>query len=145
MTSLNSRGVTMVEGMLTILLVGIAMVGLMRIYTTLGGNAVTTNRTVVANALARSRLESLLSYKKANGYSGALLAVGTTSQTISFNESATGTPRTISYTLSTEIKYVQNNLSTTSSIDTGFKRLDISVTQGTANTVTLSSIVSNTP
>ena len=132
----NSRGITFVEALMTLLIVSIALVGMMYLYANLGGAALLSNRVGVATSLARSRLEAVLAYKKANGYSAALLAPGTTTQTTLVDA--------IAYSIQTDILQVSAaDLSTPSSV-AAHKRVAVAVSwPGSTAPVTLSSVVSN--
>jgi Tfp pilus assembly protein PilV len=134
----KNSGFTFIEAMACMVLISVGIVGYMVLYAQVGGRAALSDRVVLANALAREQLESILSYKAANGYSAV---VNDNFPDRTYTDPA-GKDKTV-YTIQTTILRLASDLSL-SLLDLGYKQVDVSVTwSSTESGVTLTTLVTS--
>jgi prepilin-type N-terminal cleavage/methylation domain-containing protein len=121
----NNQGFTLIELIITIIVVSVGVLALIAALSFGTGRSINSELMTTGTTLAQERLEQLIAEKRANGYSSALLAIGTTT------DPPLAAPYA-DYTRTVEICNVDVNLGnpdcTAPSVDTGYKRITVTVT-----------------
>lgn len=126
------NGFTLIETILTLLIIGIGLFGIMALYNNLSYQLYSTDMKVVAAEIAQQKMEQLLAQKAMHGY------VSIVSQPA---EAVVSGPTTFSR--STTVEYVNPTTMAVSAVDTGYKRITVTVTWSGSAGVTVVSLVTN--
>lgn len=132
----NERGFTLIEAILTVVLLSFGLVGGLTLFKNATDNSLTKNDEVIAGELAGEKLESILLDKKIQGYGFVLQANYPNEQMAAPYQE---------FTRSVTIQEVQAADLTTPQVGSGYKKIDVHVTWGAQNyqTITVSTVVSN--
>lgn len=130
-------GFTLIEVLLTVVVVGVGLFGLMTLYHNSTRNVMEGDINLSATYLARERLEQLIADKANQGYG----------YVINDNYS-TSTPVTVGshiFTRSFNIYEVNASDLITPEVDTGYKRIDMTLTWGTGagQSMTIPTLITN--
>ena len=123
---MDNRGFTLIELIFTIILVAIGIVGLVSAMSFMTGRSINAEAITTATSLAQEGMEQLYAEKRANGYSAALLNIGTTAPPLAGAYA--------DYTRTVEICYVDANIQNPDcdplvlpNDDLGYKRVTVTV------------------
>jgi type IV pilus assembly protein PilV len=122
-------GFTLIEVLLTCIILGTGLFGLMILYANSMDRVVDSDINLVATYLARERLEQLISDKVHNDYSTVINTTYTTSEVV--------TAGNHSFTRSFNIYEVDPADLVTPQADSGYKRIDMTVSWGAEPTQTM--------
>lgn len=121
----DDRGFSLLELIITIIVVSIGVLGLIAALSFTTGRSINAEMMTTATVLAQERMEQLIAEKRANGYSAPSLDIGTTT------DPPLAAPYA-DYTRTVEICHVDVNLGspdcTAPSVETGYKRITVTVT-----------------
>ncbi|MBU4484142.1 prepilin-type N-terminal cleavage/methylation domain-containing protein [bacterium] len=138
---MNKKGFTIIEVLLTIVILSVGLFGLMILFNNASRGAIESDLEIMASNLAREKLEELISVKAdVNGYDS--LSCGTTTNTVSLGVS----PGPVyAFTQEVTIEDVLSDLETDDEDpnDTGIKRIDVKMSWLQTNELTLSTIVTD--
>lgn len=129
----REKGFTFIETILTILIIGIGLFGIMNLFQGTVSTSVDTDRTLQATQLARERIERVLFDKKMNGYDYV------TTANYPAIESFSGPFSPFSRTIS--IQEVRSDDFNQAQANTGYKKVSVTVSWGQGRQVSLESLV----
>lgn len=119
--TINSRGFTLVEALLTVVIIGGGLVGVMALYQNATRSSMQSDLSVEAMYLARERMERVVALKASSGY-------GAISGTLNENVSIGG--RT--FARYSQISEVQSGDFITAQSGSGYKIVQVTVSWGNA-------------
>ncbi|MBI2345922.1 MAG: prepilin-type N-terminal cleavage/methylation domain-containing protein [Deltaproteobacteria bacterium] len=129
---MKARGFTLIETVLTLLVVGIGLFGIMALYQNMSYSLYNADLQVIATDFAQQKVEQLVAKKAFSGY-GAV-----TSEAAEILASG---PH--NFTRTTTVEYIDPTTMAVSVADTGYKRVMIDVTWGLGLVVRLVTLVTN--
>lgn len=129
----HQSGFTLIESVLALVVIGIGVFGLMNLFQGTVSNVVSTDQAIQATQLARERLERIVFDKKMNGYD--FINTANYPAVESFTGSFSAFTRNIS------ILEVSDSNLTTSSNNSGYKRVTVTVAWSDSNQVVLETLV----
>lgn len=132
----RNRGFTLIELILTIVVISLGLTGLMALFENVTRGIMEADNAVIAGGLAREKLEQIIQYKWNSGYAaltGALYPPETFSGDFS------------RFARSTSIREVAGNDLSTTLEGSGYKRVEVTVTWGAkaTQTITLPTVVAS--
>lgn len=133
----KKQGFTLIESMLTIVIISIGLFGLMALYHNSARSIIDGDINLMSTYLAQERIEQLVSDKVAYGYAYVINTNYTTTESIVLGNNL--------FTRSFNIYEVDKSDLITPLDDSGFKRIDMTVTWGTAadQNIVISTILTN--
>lgn len=131
-----SKGFSAIEAIFAILILSFGLMGYLTLFAHLTESTVNDELTLAGTRLASEKIEQLVADKAANGYGS--LTIGESTETVPYSSH--------DFSRQTSIQYVnESDLTTVMVSDTGFKRIDITVSWniGQTHNVQLTSILSD--
>lgn len=126
------HGFTLIETILTLLIIGIGLFGIMTLFQNMSFQMYHADLQVIAADFAQQKVEQLVAQKAFNGYNTIV------SQP---NEAVTSGPHT--FTRTTLVEFINPSTMALSVVDTGYKRITIQVSWAGNAGVTLVTLVTN--
>lgn len=133
---LNQRGFSLVEAILTLVILAVGTFGVMSIFTSSVDKFNNSEQMSISSFLAQGKLEEMIAGKKSQGY------VSITNVNYPANEDLAGLGYA-GYTRTTTILEVDDADLTTASPSSGYKRITVSVTTPMNETYTFYTLVTN--
>lgn len=128
----GGRGFTLIETILTLLIIGIGLFGIMALFQNVSSQMYHADLQVIAADFAHQKAEQLIAQKAFNGYNSIV------SQP---NEALTSGPHT--FTRLTTVEFINPSTMALSGVDTGYKRVTVQVTWTGSPGITLTTLVTN--
>ena len=131
----NSAGISLLEAVFALMIMSFGLVGFMFLFAEMTGSTVNDEFTTTGSHLGVEKIESLLAQKAGGGY--ASVGLGDTDEEIDYESRR--------FHRKTEVNWVSaSDLKTVSATDTGFKRIDVTVSwnDGSPRQVKMMSLVS---
>jgi prepilin-type N-terminal cleavage/methylation domain-containing protein len=137
----NDRGFSLIELIITIIVISVGVLGLIAAMSFTTGRSINAELMTTTTLLAQERMEELIGDRRSSGYGTASLDIGTTT------DPAFGAPYA-DYTRTVEICYVDSAIQNPDcdpappNVDTGYKRMTITVENNMMQAASNVSIVS---
>ena len=130
----RQRGFSLVEAVLVIVFLAVSFLGLAYLFGNVTQQALKADLTVLATKLAREKMEEVVQRKADSGYSAVV------SQSAASVQSGAWT-----FTRTVTVQYLDPSTFVTTGADTGYKRVEVSVSwgAGSGQSVTLTTLVTN--
>lgn len=132
----HQSGFSFIEALFALVILSFGFVGILSLYSTMNGNSSNDELRLVASKLASEKIEQILSTKASGGYSS--VNTGLTNDAISYDN--------LAFDRATNVNFVESSdLKTVSGSDTGFKRVDVTVSwnNGSTQNISVMSLISN--
>ena len=130
----NHKGFTLIEAIISILIIGVAFMGFGYVLSNMDQSSLTADLSVVAAELARDKMEELVAQKANSGYAAV---TSQASQSI--------TQGTWDFSRDVVVSYVDANTLSASGVDTGYKKVVVNVSwgAGSGSTISLQTLFTN--
>ncbi len=132
----HQSGFSFIEALFALVILSFGFVGILSLYSMMNSNSSNDELRLVASKLASEKIEQTLATKANLGY--VSVNTGTTSENITYDS--------IAFQRSANINFVDSSdLKTVSGSDTGFKRIDVTVSwnNGSTQNISVMSLISN--